>query len=254
MSEIIEIEGKRYRELNGGLALLCKGMKVGPDGPEPCTGVAIKGREYCRYHGGKALMGPQHPAFLTGLHSKNYKRFSNVGKDLLEKIETLREDPTLFSLKDDAAFITAIMDKRAEAVGEGVGLDQYKKVQAAYQLAHSKLGSPDFIDAFESIGDVLSDTMDQYTAARDVLELIEKRTSIVEAEQRMMHAKAYTLEVDQAFSLAMQVLEIVKDNVRNAEELIAIRSGVQRLLKVYKAPGEDGDVMDAEVVDESEGA
>lgn len=250
MSEIVERDGYRYRISNNRTIKLCKGMAMGDNGPYPCGKAALRDRDYCASHGGKALMGAQHPAFLTGLRSKNYKRFANVGKDLLEKIETLREDPDLFSLKDDAAFITAIMDKRAEAVAEGVGLDQYKRVQAAYQLAHSKLGSPDFIDSFESIGDVLSETMDQYTASRDVLELIEKRTGIVEAEQRMMHAKAYTLEVDQAFSLAMQVLEIVKDNVRNAEELIAIRAGVQRLLKVYKAPDQEDDVIDAEVVGE----
>jgi len=250
MAEIIEENGYRYRQTEHAKIKLCKGYKRGDGRNEPCGNPALKGRDYCKYHGGRNLMGVEHPNFLTGLRSQNYKRFANVGKDLLDKIETLREDPDLFSLKDDAAFITAIMDKRAEAVGEGVGLDQYKKVQAAYQLAHSKLGSPDFIDAFESIGDVLADTMDQYNAARDVMELIDKRTSIVEAEQRMMHAKAYTLEVDQAFSLAMQVLEIVKDNVRNAEELIAIRSGVQRLLRVYKAPDED-DVLDAEVVSES---
>jgi hypothetical protein len=250
MAEIEIVDGVRYRKTEHGRIKLCKGAKRNTNGEELCGNPALKGRDYCKYHGGRNLMGVEHPNFLTGLRSHNYKRFANVGKDLLDKIETLREDPDLFSLKDDAAFITAIMDKRAEAVGEGVGLDQYKKVQAAYQLAHSKLGSPDFIDAFESIGDVLADTMDQYNAARDVMELIDKRTSIVEAEQRMMHAKAYTLEVDQAFSLAMQVLEIVKDNVRNAEELIAIRSGVQRLLRVYKAPDED-DVLDAEVVDES---
>jgi len=250
MAEIFVEDGVRYRKHANGRIKLCNGTKFVDNEKVPCNNPAMKGRDYCKYHGGRALMGVEHPMFLTGLRSKNYKRFASVGKDLLDKIETLREDPDLFSLKDDAAFITAIMDKRAEAVGEGVGIDQYKKVQAAYQLAHSKLGSPDFLDAFESIGDVLSDTLDQYTAARDVMELIDKRTSIVEAEQRMMHAKAYTLEVDQAFSLAMQVLEIVKDNVRNAEELIAIRSGVQRLLKVYKAPGEDDDVVDAEVVDE----
>jgi len=47
----------------------------------------------------------------------------------------------------------------------------------------------------------------------------------------------------------MQMLDIVRENVHNAEELIAIRAGVQRLLKVYKS--EDEEVIDAEVVDES---
>ena len=144
MAEIIEENGYRYRQTEHAKIKLCKGYKRGDGRNEPCGNPALKGRDYCKYHGGRNLMGVEHPNFLTGLRSQNYKRFANVGKDLLDKIETLREDPDLFSLKDDAAFITAIMDKRAEAVGEGVGLDQYKKVQAAYQLAHSKLGSLGF--------------------------------------------------------------------------------------------------------------
>jgi hypothetical protein len=251
MSEIVQIGDDRYRVSNGKKVKLCRGMCVGDmAGPRPCNSMAISGRDYCRNHGGKTLIGPAHPSFITGLHTRNYKRFSKVGQQLLSQIEELRNDPELFSLKDDAAFITAIMDRRAEAASEGVGLEQYKKVQAAYQLAHSKLGSSDFIDAFEQIGDVLNETMDMYAASRDVMELIDRRVEIVEAEQRMMHAKAYTLEVDQAFSLAMQMLEIVKDNVRNGDELIAIRTGVQKLLKVYKND-EDDEIIDAEVVNES---
>jgi hypothetical protein len=252
MSEITFIDGKRYR-INGTVKTkLCNGIVV-DDALEGsvrhCNARAMKGRDYCQYHGGKSLIGPAHPHFITGLASKNKKRFSSVGKQLLERIEELREDVDLFSLKDDAAFITAIMDKRAEAASEGVGIDQYKKVQAAYGLAHSKLGSPDFVDSFEQIGDVLTDTLSMYDASRDVIELIDKRVSIVEAEQRMMHAKAYTLEIDQAFSLVMQVLEIVRENVRSSEELIAIQAGFQKLLKVYQTP--DDDVLDAEIVSES---
>ena len=252
MSEITVIDNKRYR-INGTVKTkLCNGIVV-DDALEGsvrhCNARAMKGRDYCQYHGGKALIGPAHPNFITGLASKNKKRFSSVGKQLLERIEELREDVDLFSLKDDAAFITAIMDKRAEAASEGVGIDQYKKVQAAYGLAHSKLGSPDFVDSFEQIGDVLTDTLSMYDASRDVIELIDKRVSIVEAEQRMMHAKAYTLEIDQAFSLVMQVLEIVRENVRSSEELVAIQAGFQKLLKVYQTP--DDDVLDAEIVSES---
>ena len=65
----------------------------------------------------------------------------------------------------------------------------------------------------------------------------------------MMHEKAYTMEIDQAFSLVMQVLEIVKDNVRSSEELIAIQAGFQKLLKVYQSPDEE--VLDAEIISES---
>lgn len=246
---IVDENNQRYRIVAGKPKKLCNGTVHTETETRQCNSLAMSGRDYCKHHGGKALAGPAHPAFMTGLRSTNRTRFSTVGQNLLSKIDQIRDDPELFSLKDDAAFITAIMDKRAEAAGEGVGIDQYKKVQAAYGLAHSKLGSPDFIDAFEQIGDVLSESLSQYEASRDVIELIEKRVNLVEAEQRMMHAKAYTLEIDQAFSLAMQMLEIVRENVKASEELIAIRAGVQKLLKVYQSTDES--VIDAEIVDES---
>jgi hypothetical protein len=251
MADIEHVDGERYRVTNGKRIKLCHGTSTyNADGERPCNNAVLSGRNYCRFHGGKSLVGPAHPNFITGLNSTGYKRFSKVGQQLLTQIEELRNDPDLFSLKDDAAFITAIMDKRAEAASEGVGLEQYKKVQAAYQLAHSKLGSSDFIDSFEQIGDALNETLDMYAASRDVMELIDRRVGIVEAEQRMMHAKAYTLEVDQAFSFAMQLLEIVKDNVRNGDELVAIRTGVQKMLRVYKGDDQE-DIQDAEIVNES---
>jgi hypothetical protein len=87
-----------------------------------------------------------------------------------------------------------------------------------------------------------------YRASQDVVQLIDKRTEIVEAEARMMHTKAYTLEVDQAYSLAMQILKVVKDCVRNADELSAIKAGFSKLLKQYQ----QDDVIDAEVIDEQD--
>lgn len=250
MAEIVKVGDDRFRTNGNKQIKLCRGTIYDINGERQCNNMALSERNYCRHHGGKTLIGPAHPNFITGLSSVGYKRFSKVGQQLLIQIQELRNDPDLFSLKDDAAFITAIMEQRAEAASEGVGLEQYKKVQAAYQLAHSKLGSSDFIDSFEQIGDVLNETLDMYAASRDVMELIDRRVGIVEAEQRMMHAKAYTLEVDQAFSLAMQVLEVVKDNVRNGDELVAIRTGVQKLLKIYKGENVD-DINDAEIVNES---
>ena len=48
----------------------------------------------------------------------------------------------------------------------------------------------------------------------------------------------------------MQVVGIVKQSVRNADELTAIKNGVARLLKVYQQDI-DNNVIDAEVVDET---
>jgi hypothetical protein len=143
------------------------------------------------------------------------------------------------------------MDTRAEAAAEGVGLEQYRKVEAAYSLAKSKLGSPDFIDAFEQIGDLLDERMDEYSASKDVIELISRRSDLVEAEQRIMQTKAYTLEADQAFMLVMQIVEVVKTSIRDADELVAIQSGINKLLRMHHAD-QEVEIQDAEIVGEAD--
>ena len=247
----IERDGRVYRKTPHGEALVCSAL-VDKDGTKRrCRALALSGQEYCMAHGGAHLRKAETPRYLGHLFQANRKRFSKVGKELLEKVDSYRDDPDLFSLRDDTAYVTALLDQRAEAAAEGVGIEQYRKIESAYNLARSKLGSPDFIDAFEQIGDLLKERLDEYSASKDVLDLINRRTDLVEAEQRMMQTKAYTLEADQAFMLIMQIVDVVKTNVRDSDELAGIKSGINKLLRQHKQDTTE-DIQDAEIVEDVE--
>lgn len=227
----------------------CKGHVDG----RQCRRLPVKGRDFCAKHGGKALIAHDSPNFKHGLTSRNKKRFSNLGQQLLQRIEELREDPELWSLKDDAAYMTALIDVRAEAAAEGFSVAVLKDMRQEYTAASRAFRQGEiavFQEHFDALGDLINGGADEAKAATEVIDLIGKRVEIVEAEQRVAHAKAYTLEVDQAYSLVMQVVGVVKQCVRNADELTAIRSGVAKLLKTYKEQ-EQQQVIDAEVVDET---
>jgi hypothetical protein len=62
----------------------------------------------------------------------------------------------------------------------------------------------------------------------------------------MAHAKSYTLEVDQAYSLIMQILTVVKQTVRDPEQVRAISDGFAKILKVHQSNTEE--ILDAEVI------
>ena len=227
----------------------CEGIVNG----RRCNNLPLKGRRFCAKHGGKSLIGPESPAFRTGLESLNRKRFSGVGSELLKKVESFRDDPELFSLRDDAAYLTALIDRRAEAAAQGFGVDIFNELRTLYRTANRGYRSAEwetFEDAWVKMGEIFEQGGDESKATEEVVELIEKRVHLVEAEQRVAHAKAYTLEVDQAYSLVMQVVGIVKQSVRNADELAAIKTGVVKLLKVYQQETQHQDYVDAEVVDE----
>ena len=247
MEQTEELE-ETIKTHNGGLAIRCHGMVNGVQ----CRQYAVKGRKFCNYHGGKALAGIESPSFKTGLRSMESKRFRSIGKDLLEKIDALREDPELFNLRDDAAYMTALIDRRAEAASEGFGVHVLRDLQQHYataKRAYQSNNNEEFESAFKTLGEKLNEGGDEAKSSDEVIELIGRRVQLVEAEQRVAQSKAYVLEVDQAYSLIMQVVGVVKQCVRNADELTAIKNGINRLLKVYKEDSEEEEIVDAEVVE-----
>jgi hypothetical protein len=248
----IEREDGLYRKTFGKYIKCCSGYVLDGKTKRPCRSTPLHGTEYCAAHGSQALQRAEKPQYLQHLFQRERRRFKGVGKDLLEKVDNYRDDPDLFSLRDDTAYLTALMDTRAEAAAEGVGLEQYRKIEAAYSLAKSKLGSPDFIDAFEQIGDLLNERMDEYAASKDVIDLIARRSDLVEAEQRIMQTKAYTLEADQAFMLIMQVVEAIKTSIRDAETLVAIQGSINKILRMHHAE-QEVEIQDAEIVGEVDG-
>jgi len=241
-----ESEGRFGLTQTGGLAKLCHANINGKD----CGRFALKGRDFCARHGGRTPMGPDNHAFTTGLESANRKRFAGIGKQLLNRLDELRDDPQLLSLKDDVAYVTALIDRRAEAAEEGLSLETLNQLRGLYRECASALEegkTQDFDKAFEQLGGIIRQGISDAKATDEVLDLIGKRVNIIEAEQRMVQVKAYTLEVDQAYALIQQVLKVVMESVQDVNSLHAIRTGVQRILRVYRNVE---DIIDAEVIDE----
>lgn len=217
-----------------------------------CKSPSITSKNLCAFHGGRSLAKIENNQLRSGAKTNERRRFNSIGKDLLAKIDMFREDPDLYNLRDDAAYMTALIDQRAEAASEGFGVHVLRELQQAYaqaNRAYKNGDSEEFSESFKQLGKLLNDGGNEAKSTDEVIDLIGKRVNLVEAEQRVAHSKAYTLEVDQAYALVMQIVGIVKQCVRNADELTAIRSGVTKLLKVYKEDISES-VIDAEVVDE----
>jgi hypothetical protein len=159
----------------------CKGHVDG----RQCRRLPVKGRDFCAKHGGKALIAHDSPNFKHGLTSRNKKRFSNLGQQLLQRIEELREDPELWSLKDDAAYMTALIDVRAEAAAEGFSVAVLKGMRQEYTAASRAFRQGEiavFQEHFDALGDLINGGADEAKAATEVIDLIGKRVEIVEAE------------------------------------------------------------------------
>ena len=216
-----------------------------------CDLHAKNGSYFCDKHDKKSKAIVHENRFMHGLKSPYRKRFSEVGRQLLDRINELREDPDLFSLKDDAAFVTALMDIKAASISDGISIDHYNKIKSVARTLTSaaKSGDLDVLTAAASeLTDLVDRGVDALSASDEVVKLIEKRTDIIEAEQRMLQVKAYTLEVDQAYSLVMQVYAAMKRHIKSADELKAINAEIGKLIKQYQI---DEEIIDVEVTDET---
>lgn len=231
----------------------CEAILITDGIESQCGNNAVGTTSYCRTHTNQLQRSTNSPLFQHGLYTPFKKRFSLVNSQLLDRINELRDDPELWSLKDDVAFVTALMDLRAESINEGISLDHYRALSQTVSALRSSFKSGDYDrvqDCIDTLTEQVRKGQDAFTGSDEVVKLIEKRTDIIETEQRMMHAKAYTLEVDQAYSLIMQVFGVIKAHVKDADELKAIRGGIAKILKTYQDA--ESDIIDAEVVDETD--
>jgi hypothetical protein len=214
-----------------------------------CKRNAMEGHTLCGFHVSKATRNINSPTFKTGLHGMNRERFSSVAPKLLTRIRELRDDPDLWSLKDDAAYITALLDIRAEAISEGITTEHYIETKGLVKTLKTEWRNSNFEEVgklIEALDTSVTEGADATKASDSLIDLIKQRAFIVETEQKMLQSKSYILEVDQAYSLVMQVLDVIKKSVKDAEEMNAIKSGIGKLLKQYQ----EEDIIDAEVVDE----
>ena len=214
-----------------------------------CKRNAMDGHTLCGFHVSKATRNINSPTFKTGLHGMNRERFASVAPKLLTRIRELRDDPELWSLKDDAAYITALLDIKAEAISEGITTEHYIAIKGAVKALKSEWKVSNFEEVgrlIEYLDTNITEGADATKASDSLIDLIRQRAFIVETEQKMLQSKSYILEVDQAYSLIMQVLDVIKKSVKDAEAMSAIKSGIGKLLKQYQ----EEDIINVEVIDE----
>ena len=89
----------------------------------------------------------------------------------MSRLEELRNDPDLFSLKDDAAYITALIDRRAEAAEEGLSVETLNQLRTLYRECANALEegkTQDFDKAFQSLVNQISPLEDKLEKLREL--------------------------------------------------------------------------------------
>src|SRR5690349_16659334 len=109
----------------------------------PCKKHAMRGREYCRAHGGRIPRGIARPSTTDARHSKD------LPTHFLAHYDFTKNDPTLLEQKDEIALMEARVHDLLRRVDAGESGHVWKLLRAAVAAGgvaygaqdHAKLGT-----------------------------------------------------------------------------------------------------------------
>jgi hypothetical protein len=210
-----------------------------PDPPRYCAQWPLRGRDACRFCGGKSPAAAAHYQFRTGRYSRYLPR------GLAAACRRAASDRELLSLRDDLALIVAFQVEQLKALGEATPPAWAEALKLAERLAkgiakRSELASEDRGGAAEvqsTLQTLLAllregkDRVKAYEKARsNLLDLIDRKVRTTKAEHRRLQDLACSLTVEQALAFGKAVLDAVERHVSDRNERAKVGEAVQLLL------------------------
>lgn len=186
----------------------------------PCQRPTKDGRP-CRFHGGSNKTGPESPSFKHGRYTGAAMRLES----LAARLEHVRIDPDLLSLRADIAIIDHMIEQ--ELIASSVSSASLHEIQAQLQLERQ--------DPKGQSGntDLLLHKAEVAVAARDRLfERLEARRRFVTSEHAMMVKSRDTISVAQALSLVAGLTALVRAYVTDPETRAKFLAGIAELAGV----------------------
>ena len=194
----------------------------------PCRKWPIKGRNRCRLHGGKTLVGSANGLYKHGRHSKY------LPARLAERYETAKDDPELLSLKDEIGVVDARLMELLTRVDTGESGAVWRALRRdwdAFTRAQAAQDIPGMHRAVAHIEDVMSRGLTDYAAWREIGELIEQRRKLVESEAKRLMALRQLLTVEEALQFAQRIVDVVTRHCPDKHILSAIIVDLQLLMQ-----------------------
>lgn len=206
-----------------------------------CKAHPINGRESCKFHGGKALMGIHHPTYKGGSLSKH------LPTRLLDSFFEALDHPDVLNGTDDIALLET---RRNELLGR---LDQNlppaagwakiaelfqtyrKKEQLALTTQSRPLAQRYMGEAQKALGEAEDLIIQGYYADQTWVEIgkiQEQKRKLTETEQRRRKEAEQVISPEQFKTLLVHIIKIIRDETvdkqalrRIEDRLMALRLG-----------------------------
>lgn len=178
----------------------------------------------CRIHGGKSLRGIAAPQFQTGRYSKY------LPERLVASYQEALDDEELLNNRHEIAVWQARLQELLERVDTGESGKRWEEVQTAWALLRLAMDAGEDITAnMRAVDQAIRAGVADYAAWEDVAKATERRSRLVDREQRRMEALSQYLPVEQALAFMAAVMDVVRQHVSDRQVLSLIATDLDRL-------------------------
>lgn len=211
--------------------------------------MASSPNQRCRMHGGHAqhAIGTANPAFKHGRHSKY------LPANLADLYETALANPDLMDMSDHIALLEGHIQQVLDAAKSGHPVPKWSDVRERFAELETAVLSGDHARVCEELDamHILLDDGEHWDSAWDqtigTMEQLRKMTDTEVKRKKELHQM---VPVERVMILVAAVVEAVKRNVSNPQEIEAIKHEVALLVATDTVPGKHGETrLGPEVVD-----
>lgn len=195
----------------------------------PCQSPVLMDNGRCRIHGGATPSGLASPNTKTGKYSKN------APTRLTANYQDALSDQKLMELREEVALLDAYIMDRLSRADHGDSGQLWRLLDKTYRDHYDAIyvqADPAKISAtITELRRLIQRGIADHTAWAEILEAIEQRRRLVESERKHMIQMEQLVSVEQMMLVAAQLLDSVRKNVTDRQQLGAITTEFTRILQ-----------------------
>lgn len=181
----------------------------------------------CRMHGGNQSHGVAHHSTKTGRYSKY------LPARLAARYQESQDDETLLGLRDEVSLLDARLAEllgRVDTGESGAAWSEAATALGEFRKAVTSGDATGRLVAFAAMEEAIERGQSDTATWDDIHKAVEQRRRLVESERKHLEQMGQMVAVGQVMLMIGQIVELLRENVHDRDALVAISSGINRIV------------------------
>lgn len=190
-----------------------------------CSNFPVRGRHYCRVHGGNAAVGSDHPRFKHGGYSQY------MPERLFQKFSEQEKDENLLNLRQELALMQTRIAEVLEDFDEGGSREFWLRLKH-YKDKYNEADVGERAHWRNMIFDTIELGVEEVAKWEEIGDQVERKRKLVESEHRRMKDLQAIMTMDQVNEMMALVITSVKRHVEDPRTKRKIAGEVSQIWNV----------------------